>query len=558
MLSLRALLLLALSQTLVTREIKMVTYELLHLTVANATVVREASQKIVETANKLDTLASTHKGGKLKVGEASRLTTQAAHQREKASLLNKELDRMLVLIPEVSRGKRALINVGGVLRDLLGVASNDDRKRDEVKLEDKIKQIYQVEKADKRLMAKVMKKEERMIVSNTHHITVVDDTVKKVEKLLARTDTEIQLLMEMSKLEHTVDNLFWTAKATLNNIWRLVDKAMGGRITIDMISEEDLEQMNYQMVHIRPGLRPAYDNIRDILRMYTTDIVRTADLLQISMRIPYTDTGTFEASFYADEAILVGDGMFAIASPPQWVNCADGICRERLCQVRKPAGCTSRKPRGCLTDSELVCRQINPTTYEILPKEDVSVTVRCPGRSKEEHKMKAKAYYTLSIDSTCEVNEALMVITPVLLSTEDTGHGASRLLTEEASILDRMEKTLGETTDDLNKTDRRLTDLSASLNTFNMTGTGSVLNATNTWKDWQAAQEERMVAISKDVQDLQEDGFIPEDVHEHATWATSTIVFIVLIILIIAIICISKKFSFLKEQIGNALRTVTP
>ena len=215
------------------------------------------------------------------------MIAQAAHQREKVALLNKDLDRTLVLIPEVGRGKRSLINMGGILRDQLGVASNNDRKRDEVKLEDKIKQIYKVERVDKRLMAKVMKKEERMIVSNTHHITVVDNTVKKVEKLLAKTDTEIQLLMEMNKLERTVDNLFWTVKATLNNIWRLVDKAMSGGITIDMISEEDLEQMNYQMVHIRPGLRPAFDNIRDILRMYTTDIIRTADLLQISMRIPY-------------------------------------------------------------------------------------------------------------------------------------------------------------------------------------------------------------------------------------------------------------------------------
>ena len=536
----------------------MVTYELLHLTVANATVVREASQKIVETADKLDIMAETHKGGRLKIGEASRLIALAAHHREKAALLNQDLDRMLVLIPEVGRGKRSLINVGGILRDLLGVASNDDRKRDEVKLEDKIKQIYKVERADKRLMAKVMKKEERMIVSNTHHITVVDNTVKKVEKLLAKTDTEIQMLMEMNKLERTVDNLFWTAKATLNNIWRLVDKAMSGRITIDMISEEDLEQMNYQMVHIRPGLRPAFDNIRDILRMYTTDIVRTADLLQISMRIPYTDTGTFEASFYADEAILVGDGMFAVASPPQWVNCADGICRERLCQVRKPTGCTSRKPRKCLTGSELICRQVNPTTYEILPKEDVSITVRCPGRSKEEHRMKAKAYYTLSIDSTCEVNEALMVITPMLLSTEDTGHGASKLLTEATSTLDRMEKTLGETTNDLNKTDRRLSDLSVSFRAFNLTGTRNAVNATNDWRDWQEAQEERLADISKDVQDLQDDGFIPEAVHEHTTWATSTIVFIVLIILIIALACIAKKFSFLKEQIGNALRNITP
>ena len=59
---------------------------------------------------------------------------------------------------------------------------------------------------------------------------------------------------------------------------------------------------------------------------------------------------------------------------------------------------------------------------------------------------------------------------------------ASRLLTEEVSTLDRMEKTLSKTTIELNKTDRKLTDFSVSINTFNMTGTGSVTNATNTWR----------------------------------------------------------------------------
>ena len=556
---LRLLLLIAIWQILIGKEIKMVTYELLHMTVANATVVREAAGKIVTTAEKLEKMAAAHKGDKLSTGEASRLLSQAAHHKLKARLLETELDRMLVLIPEVSRNKRSLINVGGVLRDLLGVASDDDRRKDEVKLEDKIKQIYKVEKADKRLMAKIMKKEDRMIMSNTHHISTMDASLTRVEKMLLKTGVELQLIMEMAKLENVVESLFWTAKGTLNNIWRLVDKAMLGRISIDMISEEDLEEMNYQMVHFRPGLRPAFDNIRDILRMYTTDIVRTRDLLQISMRIPYTDTGTFEASFYADEAVLVGDGMFCIASPPpQWVNCADGICRERLCQVRKPTACTAKKPRACLTDSELLCRQTNPTTYEILPNEDLSITVRCPGRSKEEHKMKKKAYYTLSISNDCEVNEALIVITPLLLSAENTGHGASRLLSEEASTLDRMEKTMTETSSNLNETDKRLTSLTASLDSFNMTGSGSMLNVTNTWREWKLAQEEKMQDISKDIENMQDDGFIPEAIHEHTTWATSTVVFVILIILLITLICVRKKFGFLREQIGNALRNVTP
>ena len=134
--------------------------------------------------------------------------------------------------------------------------------------------------------------------------------------MLLKTGTELQLIMKMGKLKNTVESLFWKAKGTLNNIWRLVDKAWLGRISNDMICKEDLEEVNYQMVHFRLSLHQAFDSIRDILRMYTTDTFRLADLLQISMRILYTDTGTFEASFYADEAVLVGDGMFCITSPP--------------------------------------------------------------------------------------------------------------------------------------------------------------------------------------------------------------------------------------------------
>ena len=106
---------------------------------------------------------------------------------------------------------------------------------------------------------------------------------------------------------------------------------MEGRISIDMISDGDLREMNYQMTHMRPNLRPDFDNIRDILKMYMTDIIREGDLPQISMRIPYTDIGTFQATFYSDEVILINGGMFAVASLPQWANCAQGICRERLC-----------------------------------------------------------------------------------------------------------------------------------------------------------------------------------------------------------------------------------
>ena len=163
----------------------------------------------------------------------------------------------------------------------------------------------------------------------------------------------------------------------------------------------------------------------------------------------------------------------------------------------------------------------------------------------------------LSISCNCEVNEALIVITQMLLSAENTGHRASRLLSEDRSTLDRMEKTLTEMSNCLNKMDMRLTSLTASLDSFNMTGSGSMLNVTNTWREWKLAQEQRMQDISKDVEGLQDDGFIPEAIHEHTTWAT-TVVFVILIILLIALICIRKKFGFLREQIRNALRNVTP
>ena len=136
-----------------------------------------------------------------------------------------------------------------------------------------------------------------------------------------------------------------------------------------------------------------------------------------------------------------------------------------------------------------------------------------------------------------------MVITTLLLSTKDTGKWpASCCLRTGAHCTGQN----GEMTNKLNKTDRRLTDLTVNLNTFNMMGTGSMANVTNTWRDWQEAQEEMI----KDVQRLQEDGFIPEALHEHATWATSTIIFVILIMLIIALVCIGKA-------IENTLRNVT-
>ena len=85
----------------------------------------------------------------------------------------------------------------------------------------------------------------------------IDDSMNKMHKMIAQTGAELLVMMEISKLELKVESLFWNAKATLNNIWRLVDKAMEGRIILDMITEADLAQMNYEMSNIRSHLRPA-------------------------------------------------------------------------------------------------------------------------------------------------------------------------------------------------------------------------------------------------------------------------------------------------------------
>ena len=57
-------------------------------------------------------------------------------------------------------------------------------------------------------MVKIMKKEERIIMSNVHHPTIEDTLVSKMEKLLLKTGTELQLIMEVTKLDHTVADLF--------------------------------------------------------------------------------------------------------------------------------------------------------------------------------------------------------------------------------------------------------------------------------------------------------------------------------------------------------------
>lgn len=137
--------------------------------------------------------------------------------------------------------------------------------------------------------------------------------------------------------------------------------------------------------------------------------------------------------------------------------------------------------------------------------------------------MKANVY-CLFVDSSCKVNEALMVITPLLLSTEDTGHGASRgLLSEDRSTLDWMEKILSEMT---NEQDRQKTGGPGNEHQhFQHDWHDWHRDKCNkqTWLDWQEAQKERIADISKDMQTLQEEDFIPEAGHEHTTWTTSTV-----------------------------------
>ena len=129
------------------------------------------------------------------------------------------------------------------------------------------------------------------------------------------------------------------------------------------------------------------------------------------------------------------------------------------------------------------------------------------------------------------------------------------MLQEDASTLDRMEKTLAETTGTLNKTDAKLTSLTNSVNSISANVTSH--NGTHL-KDWQAMQEDRLKDIVHDVDTLQAEGYILDEIHEHTMIMANSVVFVVLITLGISLICIKKKFGFLTEQLGNALRSITP
>ena len=536
-------------------EIKLVTFELLHMTTVDTQSIRTAASRIRQAADHLSgtVLDSVRTGNKISMttGDAELFRKQIANQRAKADDLEQELDKILQLVGE-SRVKRSgWINVGGIFRDVFGIASDDDLKQEENRLEDKIAKIYKVRDADKRLMAQVVKKEERLIQDNTMHVQNIRDQMKEVKKMLDKTASAYHVRVEVSDLDYRVDSLYWSAKHTLSNIWRLVDKAMEGRASIDMVTTEDLKEMNNHFSQIKPNLRPAFSGVRDVLQMRTTDILREGDKLLVSMRMPYTDTESFEPSFFGDAVVMVGDTKFAVATPPQWLTCGEGICRERLCLVKKPQDCSVNKPRACIMEAELACRQINPTHFEIVAREDMSFIVNCPGRTKEEHKVKGGEYSTLSIDKVCNVDEATLTIPHQLLSRETTTHGTSEMMRHEDSNLDRLEHTLAES-------DSRVSNLSAEIKATRQ-NMSKVEMETDGLHSKQQEHEDMMMSISEDIGQLEGGtGYIPEHVQEHTTITVTGVVFVVLTILSIALYLIRKKFSKMTEQIGNALRSVTP
>ena len=147
------------------------------------------------------------------------------------------------------------------------------------------------------------------------------------------------------------------------------------------------------MVHIRPGLRPAFDNIRDILQMYIIDSLNSR---------PAADQHADPLQRHWDLwGILLrgwGDprGMFIIATPPSG-STVQMKSAGRDCA--RSGSRTSRK-QPCKQQTGLLARQPDNTWDSSqgghLHHGQVS-------REKQGGaKMKANAYYTLSIDSTCD------------------------------------------------------------------------------------------------------------------------------------------------------------
>ena len=92
-----------------------------------------------------------------------------------------------------------------------------------------------------------------------------------------------------------------------------------------------------------------------------------------------------------------------------------------------------------------------------------------------------------------------------------------------------------------------LVDLTISLST--MGSISSHENMTNQFVGWQKLQGQVLADISMDMEEIQETGFIHDDIHEHTTLAALTIVLIVLLILIISSVWIAKKLTFLKNKL---------
>ena len=237
---------------LVLGEIKLVTFGLLHMTTVDTQSIRTAAVRIRQAADHLSgtVLESVRSGNQISMtmGDAELIRKQTENQREKADDLEQELDKI-----SVGDG-RVKINIGGIFCDVFGIAADDNLKQEEQHIENKIAQIYKVRDADRRLMAQVVKKKERLIQDNTLHVQNMRDQMKEVKKMLDKTAPAYHARTEAKNLDYRVDSLYWSAKDTLSNIWRLVDKAMEGKASIDMVTKEDLNEMNNRFSQMKPHL----------------------------------------------------------------------------------------------------------------------------------------------------------------------------------------------------------------------------------------------------------------------------------------------------------------
>ena len=84
-------------------------------------------------------------------------------------------------------------------------------------------------------------------------------------------------------------------------------------------------------------------------------------------------------------------------------------------------------------------------------------------------------------------------------------------------------------------------------------------NKTCKMNNWQQEHDSMLMSICEDIGQLERGTrYIPEVVQDQTTITVTSIVIVVLTILSISHFIIRKKFSNLTEQVGNALRTVTP